>query len=452
MSNRDGAPDNAKGPGSSAERSTTEGTGSANDSLFDTSGPVALPEGEELQIWLSAFADGELPDPHAELLTAALEQDPALLAQLELIAATSATALSASESASLTDGILAAVAPTALDAEAADRLASLVADDALDDAGLAHLHASLAAQAQQVADFLDVTDATRAQAEAGAEHPSLDALLAPMPDLVADVVADDLRCAELSSLAVDGVITDREVDELTQLLTESPAHRDHREAGLAAFTAVSEATQLALEHVTGAPEAARAGAAALQAIGAAQAQADAEAARQQSRVPAVREHEAGLIGWLADRFRYLAPVAFAGAAAAVFFAVSDPRQLDPQGQPIDAPVDDILHTLEDDLEEELEQQKVALNEDLALLGDNHSDVLSIDTGSRATLVYETEASNITVIWVSDPVEDDEDLDGDDVDEAEAAVEDGEADEPWEAKDDGLEGEAPEGEQEETTTP
>jgi hypothetical protein len=79
-------------------------------------------------------------------------------------------------------------------------------------------------------------------------------------------------------------------------------------------------------------------------------------------------------------------------------------------------------------------------------------VLSIDTGSRATLVYETEASNITVIWVSDPVEDDEDLDGDDVDEAEAAVEDGEADEPWEAKDDGLEGEAPEGEQEETTTP
>ena len=77
---------------------------------------------KELQIWLSAFADGELPAPQADLLMAALEEDPALLAQLELIAATSSVALSATESASLTDGILAAVAPTELDAEAASGL------------------------------------------------------------------------------------------------------------------------------------------------------------------------------------------------------------------------------------------------------------------------------------------------------------------------------------------
>ena len=87
------------------------------------------------------------------------------------------------------------------------------------------------------------------------------------------------------------------------------------------------------------------------------------------------------------------PLAFAAAAAAFFFVVGGPA-------PVEHPTDGVA--TRDELVRELAPQVLAEGPapgDLPLLADNSADVEAIDA-TNTTVVFSTDSSNITVIWVA----------------------------------------------------
>ena len=458
-----------------------------NDDL-EIQGKVQLPEGtpdrETLRVWMSALLDGELDADSTEILYTAFEHDESLLEEFEAFAASlhsQDAALSAFEAETLTNAVLAATTPEALDdtEDAACRLASAAADDELSAQDADTFATQLFVQAEAVEEFLLAQEAV---------HHALNAAVDAAPsvvDAVATATSEDERLAVLLQAAGDDLLTTAETDELDNLLAAakgdvadlvlSPmalegigvglnAICQHPAAALAGQRAVAtveleqQAQQLAylmaddeasaadaeayaslyaelgddvigelldegmlpsdVNEVIGVslaaladhPDAKRAGEAALQAIAAEQAQVE----QAQTTTPAVVDAQPGLFTRIAEFFHRhtaSAPVAFAAAAALLFVVVKGPGEAPATLHPnndngtvvdtvVNKTVDVATQNPSDDVD--LGPELAVLSGDIDLLNDNSAvEVEALEAGSPTAMVFSTEASNITVIWVGE---------------------------------------------------
>ena len=349
---------------------------------------AGLPDRETLLSWMSAFLDGELPAENEAILLEAMEADPALLTCFEELSAAMEPAispraeLSKSDAQTLTRDILLAVAPKALlkneqspDASAL-QWASLASDDALDDASAALLEQACETPqtAREVAAFVG------AQAEVGdflARWPEQKEMKASLAPLQARIDAGIQRAEERQmawSAAMDGELAAQDIPSFT---TAAEA----REA--LAFMRNSEAVGATLRMAVADPAAQRAGAAALQVIAAHAAQdAEEKAASHASVEPPSAAQAPRGSGW----WRFVPVLGFASAALALTLwsadespTGSDAHQAEPRVAATDMPT-----------------------EAWAPLADNTAQIESLDSGSHVAAVFETDASQITVIWVAEP--------------------------------------------------
>jgi anti-sigma factor RsiW len=355
---------------------------------------------DALLLKLSALLDGELSaDDEAEVFDA-MSQDPALLAAFESLASMRAgfaehADLAGDEARALTAAVLAATTPGAIDdTSGATALASRAVDDDLDGAAHAHLCALLdekPALAAPVAGFVASVDAVKAAARAVSSIESVASALRTVPDHVDAVVAARERAFVLASADLDAALTPTEAAELSAAL---PGLAEEI-APFASFGYAAEALRVASSSASFASAAAKAGAAALHVIDAEQA-----IARAQSSAPAAPsvEERAPLLARLWRAFAPArAPLAFGVAAAAVFFVVSGPAPQQPPAPDRMAARDAIVNALAPSVLADAAPAKPPAG-DLPLLADNTADVEALDATS-STMVFSTEQSNITVIWV-----------------------------------------------------
>jgi anti-sigma factor RsiW len=354
-----------------------------------------LPSRDTLLMWISAYFDGELTEVEEGQLFAAMETDPELereFLQMEKLLG------GHDELPGLTDAILSAVAPEAVSEtpEGAALLASAHGDNELSATGEARLSQILAhdpAAATFVAAFSATTEGVSAALSALPETPSVRSASAEASVRAVAAIAADERAELLFSAALDDELDTTEASELERLLDEGHAP----EVSLAALTeAVAFTVRAPLED----PAARKAGAAALHVI-------ESEAARAEDaqRAPAERAPVP-----LADRMRaifnrFAAPLSLATAAAAVFVMIQQPAD---KGTP-DAPPEDWFAAFPE-MKDVVEQQMLAAAtpQDLKVLGDNSdTEVQAIDSGSQIAAVFSTEATSITVIWVPEPDEPEE---------------------------------------------
>ncbi len=364
-------------------------------------------EREALLMMLSAYLDGELPADDEPAVLDALSQDPALLQAFEAMSAArldsplSPASLTADEAEDLTASILGATAPAQIPATEAGvlELANLFVDDALDGAGRDHLDTILQhkpALAPALAGFVASTEAVQSAARAVAHIGSVVDGLAALPDQVAAQVAARERLFVLASADIDAALTPAESAELDGLLAR------HDEAGellaLASTAHVGEALRAAVDSPAFAQAAAKAGAAAVQAVEALQSQGLAARGGGADRAMAPAEP---LLSRLWRAFAPArAPLAFAAGAAALFFVVRGPSGVSEKGGDTvatrEATTDELVRELAPEV---LAEAPTAVpNTDLPVLADNSADVEAIDA-TDTTVVFSTESSNITVIWV-----------------------------------------------------
>jgi hypothetical protein len=345
------------------------------------------PDSETLLLWVSAFFDGELTESEEEQLFAAMQDDPKLEAEFHKM-----QALLGGDDAmpGLTDAIMGAVAPEAVSETPAGAalLASALSDDELDEAGESHLADVVrdeSAAAETLA-FLHASEGVHVALSGSAETAAAREATAKVPDQVSAYVAASERAAELYSALCDDELGAGETAELDSLVAQGAALP-------AALPSIGEAVNAVLLAPAEDPMAARAGAAALQVI-------EAQAAQQTDA--ALATHGGGDSTPLLERWRrafsqMVAPLAAAGAAAALFFMVGDPDKAKPTTVPSE---DDWLAVVAEQNPDLFAQ---APTEDLEVLGDNSgSEVQAIDSGSHLAAVFTTEASSITVIWVPEP--------------------------------------------------
>lgn len=358
------------------------------------------PDHETLLMMLSAHLDGELsPDDEAVVLEA-LSEDEQLLEAFEAMSAArldtlGGMRLSDAEAQGLTAAVLAEAAPHEVPEATAgvERLAQLALDDALPPGGAERLEQLLAANggawAMDVAGLAASVEATRVASAAVAAVPQMAARLQDVAERVDAHRAATERLGLLASGAADDALTASESAELHGLLSSSadpdevPAIAGARHAG--------EALRAAAVSPAFAGLAARAGTAALHVL-------EAEAA--QKTAPARTLQEGRRPSWLARFFEVLAvaraPLALAGAAAAVFFLVQSPRGAE---SGTGANNEDAQRELYATLAQRMLADVPAEPVDLPLLADNRADVEAID-GTSTTVVFSTESSGITVIWLA----------------------------------------------------
>ena len=343
---------------------------------------------DALLMMLSAYLDGELTASEEQTVLDALSQNPDLIEAFEAMSAARLVGsdLSRSEADELTAGILAATAPAEMadSAEGALALASMAADDALDAAATARLDQLLPRVPDAVHGFVASLEATQQTLRAVSSIPLVAESLRSVPDHVDAQVAAAERVGALCSAALDDALTPAELAELGDRVDEHVAY--------ASFA--GEALRVASSSPAFARLGAKAGAAALHAI-------DAEARQAAVVVPAQPVERVSIFASFTAFFSAArAPLAFAGAAAALFFVLKTEGNLGDGGiAKSDAAAQELLNAA----------SKVVLAEapvtgDLPLLADNSADVEAIDT-TGTTVVFSTESSNITVIWVA--AEDDE---------------------------------------------
>lgn len=377
--------------------------------------PDHLPDRETLLMMLSAYLDGELAGEEEALVLDALSQDAELLEAFEAMSAArldagSALGLSDDESEALTAAVMAETNQAEVPATTAGAmfLASLGVDDALDGPGRARLDEILQKPASRetapvVAGFVFSVEATQVAAQAVAETPSVRAALRALPDHVDARLAAAERVGVLASAAGDDALTPAENDELAALLGGLRGDPDGL-LGIVADVWAKERVGEALRASSRSPAvsrlAARAGAAALQVIEAENLQRTAaahtgSAARDNAPAPPAPSWLARLWGAMAVA---RAPLALAGAAAAVFFLLRDPA-----GRGDETAVAR-RHESEQALFQALAQnvlveEPLPASVDLPLLADNSADVEAIDA-TDTTVVFSTESSNITIIWLA----------------------------------------------------
>jgi negative regulator of sigma E activity len=354
---------------------------------------------DALLMKLSALLDGELPEAEQNQLFDAMGQDPALLAAFEALAHTRTAfqALPSADAGAVTAAVMAAVDPDTMPASVEGALA--LASRALDGAHVptGALHAALEAPraADAVLAFVAANELVRAGGSALAASAELASALRPVADRVDAAVASAERAGVLALAHADGALSSQEQGELEGLW----GRLDDASLSLPlTVPAFREALVLARDSAAFQTHARRAGDAAVQAVEA--------IARQQS--PAVRPASQPIAQvsffvrvWQSVSVARL-PLAFAGAAAALFFAVRAPA---PGPQPTSAPDDRavVAQALLDALSPAL-LTDTPRPSDLPLLADNAADVEALDANGT-TMVFSTSESNITVIWVSG--EDDE---------------------------------------------
>lgn len=411
---------------------------------------------DQVRMWMGAYLDGELDDAQEAALMQAIDENPGLAHEFEALCSAFVDApnvpapspkalpasspfqtasLSAHLSAQLQTSILAATVPEALDDSplSAEHLTSQLVDNELSDAGQRHLDTLLQAPhaATSALAFAHATEATAQTVAAAATHPDIQEDLAFSAGAVMDTISADERAgvtwmaygdAEASAEELERVLSTADAERLDAVAL----HPDAMEGVRAAFLAVAE-------H----PAAAKAGAAALQAIAAQDALAEEREAQQTQAPPVSAEAEGSYFDRVRGIFANLAaPLVFATGAAALFVGVGGvgdtaPPQSDTKTPPIPQAVDPATYARSDDnsnpvqlawvqgemfatLAGELLNEETALREfdELEVLADNsETEVQTIESGAASPMVFSTEASHITVIWVPDAGAPEDDLDG-----------------------------------------
>ncbi len=418
-----------------------------SDSDRRATGPASTPDGETLRMWMSAYLDGELPAADEATLMAAVDADPELAFEFEhmcrfFVADASSAGLSApdlnpDDSRDLQDAIFAATAPALVSEtpNAAALLASQAHDGELSSDGTDRLRSltSQPAAARAAQALLFTAEATQVAVRAPAEDPEALESLAFATGAVMDTVAADERAGITMMAFGDG---EASVDELEKVLSIADSDR------LSAVHLLPDAMdgiQATLRSVMSHPAAAKAGAAALQAIAAEAALASSSATETAPKVaPAPITYFDRLRSALSS---LAAPLVIATGAAALFVGVGadfgPPRsstKTPPIPSVIDPSVAGRLVEMRDPTANnpvksawlqtemftawasELMNDETALREFdvLEVLADNSAtEVQTLETGAASTMVFSTEASNITVIWVPDADADEGASDGDD---------------------------------------
>lgn len=384
--------------------------------------PRPHPDKDTLLMMLSAYLDGELAAADEAVVLDALSQDAELLEAFEAMSAARLDGiaglpgpLGADEADALTASVMAATEPAEVPAtvDGALYLASLGLDDALDGRGAARLHDMLQEPAIRdaapvVAGFVFSVEATQAALRGVAEVASVKAGLGTLPDHVDARLATVERTGVLASAACDDALAPAEATELGALLEGLRGDPD----GLLGVTTdlahtrhLGEALRAASDAPAFARFGARAGAAALQALEAEahqeqrETQAAALAARNDAPAPPSTSWLSRLWGAFAAA---RAPLALAGAAAVIFFVLREPAPHDgasPGTETVAAREATEKALLEALARNVLTEAPSAPSGDLPLLADNSADVEAIDA-TDTTVVFSTESSNITIIWLA----------------------------------------------------
>lgn len=406
--------------------------------------PRTAPTPDTLRAMLSALLDGELSPDEEAVVHEALERDEGLVAELEALSAvrlSSSAALRADEADTLLAGIMGAVAPAAVPSseEGTLTLAQLAMDDALDDAAVSELERRLeqpGASAHRVAveGLLASAELVHAGARAPADTPAVAAALSVVAGRVEARLADDERLGVLASSWSDDALARDEAAELDGLwgrLAAEGAEPWRHTRAIKSAEHVGEALRAAAESPVFASLAARAGGAAMQAIEAERA-AERGTARAGRAAEARAPLEASAPSFVEVIWRALAtvraPLAWAGAAAALFVALRGPVPASDTASGIDgdgslaaaagsmrtttttavttgAPSPtrasaEAERALMDELARALPPEVPAATTDLPILADNSAVVEALDA-TATTVVFATETSNITIIWIAE---------------------------------------------------
>lgn len=367
--------------------------------------------------FLSAFLDGELSRDEEAALLDKLSQRPDLQDALDDLAAQIADThrAFAGEPSSIpgmgdliSARVMAELDPGALpaDLEAAETLASLAKDGATTAAQDRRLEQLLQtpALADAAASFVAAADVARAAVNV--DNDVVARGLATLPEHVLARVERTERGWALATAAADGALSDAEVNELAGLCGADEdvfvaLSVELQRAPLNRFT--GEALRAAAESPAFLQYAEKAGAAALQAISAVQAQEQQQAQKALASTTTTTKEAAPAASSFFDRARALfgsglAPL-FAASAALVLFVVVG--KTDPQTtQHPDASAFAALQQAFVDAAAPivLADNRAVPNGELAVLVDNTADVEAIDATST-TMVFSTAESNITIIWV-----------------------------------------------------
>jgi len=375
---------------------------------------VPRAEDPETLALLSAFLDGELSAAQEQDLIQQLEQRPELQDALDILAADIALTQRAlaDDAASLDGDVLATVlaalpaADVPATADGAFALASLVVDGEASAAQGARLNTLIDtddAAAQGALETLAFVDATRVAAAAPSAAVAVAATLERIPAHVQARIERTERGYALAAAAVDAELSPAEADELVGLVgadVDLLGVLEGTMAGHAADVAIAEAVVAFSSSSVVARLGERAGNAALQVIAADAARAVAAPAATVS-VPAAPSVFASFWqGLRAVVTQGLVPLGAAGAVAIMFIAIGN-RVPDVAG----ADRGDRLAAARTALIEALEPLALAQNraldiDDLPVIGDNDADVEAIDA-TGTTIVFQTPASNITVIWLAE---------------------------------------------------
>lgn len=358
------------------------------------------PDRDTLLMMLSAYLDGELSAEDEALVQDALAADAELLAAFEELASTRlpAAALGATDAEALTASILAATGSVVPATRAGvEQLASLAIDGALDEARARQLDLLLQerpALAPAATGLVAAAEAVQVAARGVAEVPTAMMALQGVPSRVEGALQAAERAGVLASGALDGALTEAEEAELQGAL--AVAADDVRSLSAARFA--GEALAAAAHSPAFQKAAKKAGDAALHVL-------EAEAIRARPSAPAA-PHDAGArdaapMGLLARLRAALggmtAPLALAATAATLFFVLREPGSASSDLAQREATKKALFDALAPSVIADSVDLAVA---DLPLLADNSADVEAIDA-TGTTMVFATEQSNITVIWVAD---------------------------------------------------
>lgn len=347
--------------------------------------PLPRPDRETLLCWMSAFFDGELEEEEERALFEALEEDDELHQEFLALERT----LSAVDLAGLTDAVMAAVSPAEVSPAGAGLLTSQLLDDEIGAEGEIRLQGLLEEGGPAADDALGLAATAEGVQSVLSALPASAFVTRQVADLPARVAAGlqrEERAALLYSAALDGELSASEGEELSRLAPVVELEP--------AFAHLNELVGATLRLPLGDPAAARAGAAALQAI---EAEGHRAAAIHDTPAP-----EPSFFTRLRGAFgTAFAPVAFAAAAAFAFVLLQSdgPKEGGAEGPPLQW-AETFLSELE-----AAEPTEPAEPRELAVLSDNSAtEVQALDSSSQVAAVFSTEASGITVIWVPEPTE------------------------------------------------
>jgi hypothetical protein len=374
---------------------------------------------ETLEIWLSAYLDGELSEEEESLLFKEVERQPALAKRLENLAQIRNICVrefSAVAERALTDRIMGAVAKEAAEPESlpVQEWASAFIDGELTDSEetrLLSVEGDTWREQGEAYKFVHAARDLRSRVASWASMPEHQSAFHECKERALQCIADgEQRALELQSY-LDGEAVSSELEWLSSALG-APENAELVAAEVAWHDSSLQHTMAYLTAPAQWPEARTAGSAAMQAI-------EASILIEEEAKPKVVEtaSSAAEEGWMQQiwsRFRtFAAPtVVVAGLAALVVLLPNEASD-----QPLLAPksvsnpslagerpwLDDALQDFDQKLQQDQEVQKLAFRslDKMPLLSNNQAEVQTLETGGASTLVFGTAASNITVIWVSE---------------------------------------------------